>query len=289
MPFLGVRPERKYLFTPSPQTEVAVNDVHAWRLNQQHRHVYNKLHVALSQGLNAAPSGVNPLLMGLKPDDTCFVKPIFNLGGMSLNTVSKTAQEISEGTINQAQNNSENCAAGSFWCEFLTGSQTSSDVLVLHGQPQWYVHTKAADEKNNNRPIYWEIGADCSELEPSLERFIQRELASYTGLCNIEMIGNNIIEAHLRGSNAFFDYYCDGFMAAWVKLVDDQIWEGLEPIEQGCLFSIFGLQPLPENAEAVVEGMGARLYRDGIMHDRQGIIFTDTPAKAKMIEQRLLK
>ena len=118
MPFLGVRPERKYLFTPSPQTDVAVNDVHAWRLNQDHRHVYNKLHIALSQGLQAAPSGVSPLLMGLKPEDACFVKPIFNLGGMSLNTVATTAQEISKSTINQALNNVENCAAGSFWCEF---------------------------------------------------------------------------------------------------------------------------------------------------------------------------
>ena len=289
MPFLGVRPERKYLFTPSPKTDVAVNDVHAWRLNQKHRHVYNKLHIALSQGLQAAPSGVSPLLMGLQAEDACFVKPIFNLGGMSLNTVSTKAQEISESTINQAQNNGENCAAGSFWCEFLTGSQTSSDVLVLNGQPKWYAHTKAADKRNKNRPIYWEIGADCSELEPSLERFIQRELAGYTGLCNIEMIGNNIIEAHLRGSNAFFDYYCDGFMAAWVKLVDHQVWEGLEPIEQGCLYSIFGLQALPENAEAHVEGMGARLYRDGIMHDRQGIIFADTPYTAKLIEHELLK
>ena len=55
------------------------------------------------------------------------------------------------------------------------------------------------------------------------------------------------------------------------------------------LYSIFGLHTLPENSEAIVEAMGARLYRDGIMHDRQGIIFTDTPETAKQIEQQLLK
>lgn len=294
MPFLGVRPEREYLFTPTPKKDVGVNDAHAWRLNPKHRHVYNKLHVALSQGLKAAPSGVSPLLMGLQAEDKCFVKPIFNLGGMSLNTVSTTATTIAESTINQTNNNANNCAAGSFWCEFLEGPQTSSDVLILNGQAKWFAHTKAADERNNNRPIYWEIGADCAALEPSIEKFVNRELEGYTGLCNIEMIGNHIIEAHLRGSNAFFDYYCEGFMAAWVKLVDQQAWNDLEPIKQGCLYSIFSLQPLPDNAETIVasfestKGKCARLYRDGIMHDRQGIIFTDTPDTAQQIEQQLL-
>ena len=113
MPFHGVRPERRYLFEPSPLADVGVNDVQAWRLNPKHRHIYNKLHVALSQGLIAAPSGVNPVLMGMSPPQQCFVKPITNLGGMSLNSVATTAQKLADTSINQFQNTEENCAPGS--------------------------------------------------------------------------------------------------------------------------------------------------------------------------------
>ena len=289
MPFLGVLPERQYIFLPSPKSDIAVNDANAWRLHQQHRHIYNKLHVALSQGLNAAPSGVSPLSMGMVKTDRCFVKPITNLGGMSLNSFATTAGEIASSSINEARNTTTNCAAGSFWCEFLTGPQTSSDILILDGTPVWYAHTRAADLKNKNRPIYWEIGADCHESEPIIETFIRRELAGYTGLCNVEMIGSNIIEAHLRGSNAFFDYYSDGFISAWVKLVDEQTWGGLVPIEQGCLYSIFSEQPMIEDAESQCLALGGRLYRDGLMHDRQGIVFCDSPTIGAEIEQVLLK
>lgn len=287
MPFHGVRPERRYLFEPSPHVDVGVNDPNAWALNPTHRHVYNKLHVALSQGLIAAPSGVSPILMGLLPEQACFVKPITNLGGMSLNSLATTARKLSEATINQAQNTDANCAAGSFWCEFLTGQQTSTDVLILDGEPMWYGHTKAADKKDNNRPVYWLIGADCRESEAAIERFIRRELVGYTGLCNVEMIGDYLIEVHLRGSNAFFDYYPDGFMQAWCDLVDRQQWSGLAPIEQGCLYSMFGGWELSENAESLMESFDARLYRDGMMPDRVGIIFADSPETGQRIEALL--
>lgn len=287
MPFHGVRPERQYLFSPIPRRDIAVNDMHAWRLNPSYRHVYNKLHVALVQGLRAAPCGVNPLLSGMAAEEGCFIKPITNLGGMSLNTYSATAADIAASTLHEAANKAGNCAAGSFWCEFLSGEQTSSDVLVHDGEPVWYAHTRAASEKNRNRPLYWEIGADCTALEPAIARFIRRELAGYSGLCNVEMIGEHIIEMHLRGSNAFFDYYCAGFMAAWVGLVDENHWQGLEPITQGCLYSMFGEWVLPEDAEQRVAEQGARLYRDGMMADRVGIIFTQSSALGRAIEQQL--
>lgn len=287
MPFHGIRPERRYLFTPEPTKDIGVNDSHTWRLNPNHRHVYNKLHIALSQGLLAAPSGVSPLSMQLAPEHACFVKPITNLGGMSLNSFSTTAQAIADATIDAPENNALNCAAGSFWCEFLEGSQTSTDILILNGKAKWFGHTKAADEKSKNRPIYWELGADCHQLEPVIEAFISRELVGYTGLCNVEMIGNYIIEAHLRGSNAFFDHYPNQFIQTWVDLVDQQQWSDLAPLKQACVYSMFGNWLLPENAEALVESQGAQLYRDGIVADRVAILFTDTVTKAQAIEKQL--
>jgi len=287
MPFHGILPERRYLFTPEPVADIGVNDANAWRLNPNHRHVYNKLHIALSQGLTAAPSGVSPLAMQLTPEQACFVKPISNLGGMSLNSFASTAQAIANASINLPENNTLNCAAGSFWCEFLQGQQTSTDILILDGKAKWFGHTKAADEKNNNRPIYWELGADCKELEPAIEAFIQRELVAYTGLCNVEMIGEFIIEAHLRGSNAFFDHYPKSFIQTWVNLVDHKQWSELEALKPSCVYSMFGKWVLTKTAEQLVESLGARLYRDENVDDRVGILFTDTIKQAKDIESQL--
>ena len=287
MPFHGIRPERRYLFTPQPVIDVGVNDANTWRLNPNHRHVYNKLHVALSQGLVAAPSGVNPIDMGLTPEQACFVKPITNLGGMSLNSFASTAKVVADASINSAENTAQNCAAGSFWCEFLEGQQTSTDILILNGQAKWFGHTLAAAEKSKNRPIYWELGADCQELEPLIEKFIHRELVGYTGLCNVEMIGSAIIEVHLRGSNAFFDYYPELFMSAWVGLMDEQKWDGLAPLGQGCIYSMFGDWVLNEGAEQLVESLGARLYQSDMVTDRVGILFTETVEQAQSIETLL--
>ena len=287
MPFHGIQPERRYLFTPQPLVDVGVNDANTWRLNANHRHVYNKLHVALSQGLVAAPSGVSPVDMGLTPEQACFVKPITNLGGMSLNSFATTAQAVENATINSADNNAQNCAAGSFWCEFLDGQQTSTDILILNGEAKWFGHTLAASVKNKNRPVYWQLGADCSALEPLIETFINRELVGYTGLCNMEMIGDSIIEVHLRGSNAFFDYYPKQFMQAWVGLMDEQKWTRLDPLGQGCIYSMFGEWSLNDDSEQLVESLGARLYRDGVVADRVAILFTDTIEQAQSIEKLL--
>ncbi|PWQ97280.1 hypothetical protein [Leucothrix arctica] len=287
MPFHGIRADRRYLFSPEPITNIGVNDTNTWRLNPDHRHVYNKLHIALSQGLIAAPSGVSPLAMQLSPEQACFVKPITNLGGMSLNSFASTAQKIADASINSAENNNENCAAGSFWCEFLEGSQTSTDILILNGQPKWYGHTKAADEKNKNRPIYWKLGYNCQQLEPLIESFIHRELKGYTGLCNVEMIGDFIIEAHLRGSNAFFDYYPKQFIQTWVNVVDLKQWTTITPLKQGCVYSMFGGWSLNDGSEQLVESLGAKLYRDGMIEDRVAILFTDTVEQAKSIEMLL--
>jgi hypothetical protein len=53
------------------------------------------------------------------------------------------------------------------------------------------------------------------------------------------------------------------------------------------LYSLFGNWTLPDNAEQLVEASGARLYRDGMMADRVGIIFADCPETAQRIEARL--
>ena len=257
MPFLGVLPERQHLFQPEPVAEVGVCDAEAWRLNPKHRHVYEKLALARSQGLRAAPCGVDPTSTGLKPRDRVFIKPIVNLAGMSLGAHTNAAAEVP-------------ATPGSFWCEYLEGEQTSTDCLVRNGEVLWFAHTRAADERNNNRPIWWQIGVDLPHLEPLIARFVQSRLPGYTGLCNVEMIGAHVIEMHLRGSNAFFDFYGDDFMPAWVALVDGRDVAMPPAIPGGAIWSVFGKGEC--NFENLVLRPGVSATSDPHTEDRLAVI-----------------
>lgn len=253
MPFVGVLPERRHLFRPEPRATVGVNDAHAWRLNPAHRQVYDKLQVALSQGLVAAPCGVSPIDLGIEESATVFVKPITNLAGMALN-----ARPVVAGSVHNEP--------GSFWCELLTGPHTSTDCLVRAGEPIWFAHTLAADEKDHQRPLYWQIGAELPWLEPAMAAWIAEHLAGYTGLCNLEMIGGRVIEAHLRGSNGFFDFYGPAFVPAWVALVDGLPLSFPGRIPGGYVLSLFSDRTLDrtlalESVARPPEGVSIQLDR----------------------------
>lgn len=228
MPFIGTLPERRFLFQPQPICDIGINDANAWRLNPNYRQVYDKLFVALSQGLKAAPIGVDPTLMGIDENEPVFIKPITNLSGMSLEAYSTLAKNITN-------------RPGSFWCAFLHGQHKSTDCLVKDGEAFWFAHTQAANEKIDARPIYWEIGADLANADKHyLSNWIAKHLSNYTGLCNFEQIGQHIIEVHLRGSNGFFDFYGNDFIKAWVTLMDEGVAIIPPPIPGGTVLSLFG-------------------------------------------------
>lgn len=265
MPFIGVLPERRALFQPEPRRPIAVNDAAAWRLNPRHRRVYDKLAIALDQGLLAAPCGVSPLDFGLDSPQQVFVKPITNLAGMSLGAGDCRADQVGQ-------------KPGHFWCEYLSGTQTSSDCLVLDGQPLWYAHTLAADQRHRQRPIWWRIGVALPQLEPIIAAWVRTWLPGYTGLCNLEMIDDRIIEAHLRGSNGFFDLYGADFIAAWVALVDQQQWRPPTQLPGGCVASLFGDGPMPPQAGAIAQQFGISISADANTPDRIAIIRGRDPA-----------
>jgi hypothetical protein len=279
MPFHGVLPHRHHLFQPEPLHDIGVNDTHAWRLNPQHRHVYDKLQLALAQGLLAAPCGIDPLSMGINAATPLFVKPMTNLLGMSLEAQATTAGDLSTG---QTQ-----CAPGCFWGEYLVGDHTSTDCLVLAGKALWFAHTQGAAEKDQQRPIYWHIGVDLPHLEPTISDIIHTQLPGYTGLCNVEMIGGKVIEMHLRGSNGFFDFYGRHFVPAWVALVDKHLWQGLERIRTGYVYSLFGTAPLPANYAERAATQGVTVVPDTATFDRRAILYADTLAAAQHVATAL--
>lgn len=259
MPFIGALPERAHLFSPQPRTAVAVNDAAAWRLNPNHRHVYNKLSVALDAGLRAAPCGVVPADAGIDPDAMVFVKPIVNLAGMAVGARTVPASEVP-------------IEPGSFWCERLSGTQTSSDCLVRDGRACWFAHTLASRIRSGERPVWWAVGVALPDLEPVLTDWVARHLAGYTGLCNLEMIGARPIEAHLRGSNGFFDLYGPGFVPAWVALVDGEAFTPPPPVPGGFVISVFGRIEIRAWQIRAAEALGVTVQMDRQMPERAAIL-----------------
>jgi hypothetical protein len=259
MPFVGVLPERRHLFRPEPRREVAVSDSAAWRLNPGHRHVYDKLCLALEAGLTAAPCGVPPMDLGVAPEDTVFVKPIINLAGMGLDARTMAAEDVP-------------AEPGSFWCQRLEGAHTSTDCLVENGEVRWFAHTRGSDEKDATRPIYWEIGVNLSEREPWIADWVRRNLPGYSGICNIELIGGRPIEAHLRGSNGFFDFYGPEFIPAWVALCDGEPWTPPPPVTGGFIISVFGDADLGEANRKAAADAGVDLQPDPSTPGRAAIL-----------------
>ncbi|WP_018936265.1 hypothetical protein [Thioalkalivibrio sp. ALJ24] len=259
MPFVGVLPERRHIFRPEPRREVAVSDAAAWRLNPGHRHVYDKLRLALDAGLMAAPCGVAPTDLGLAAEDTVFVKPITNLAGMGLDARALPAGEVP-------------AEPGSFWCQRLEGAHTSTDCLVEDGEVRWFAHTRGSNEKDAARPIYWEVGAAVPEVEPWIADWVRRNLAGYSGICNIELIGGRPIEAHLRGSNGFFDFYGPQFIPAWVSLADGEPFTPPPPIPGGYIISVFGEVELTDADFRAAEDTGVDLKPDPSTPGRSAIL-----------------
>lgn len=259
MPFIGVLPERESIFQPQPRREVAVSDAAAWRLNPRHRQVYDKLALALDAGLLAAPCGVAPSDCGIAPDALVFVKPIVNLAGMSVGAHTLAAAEVP-------------AEAGSFWCERLEGDQTSTDMLVRHGQAIWFAHTRASTARHRERPVCWEVGVDLSDLELRLADWVARHLDGYSGLCNLELIGGRPIEAHLRGSNGFFDFYGPDFLPAWVALVDGEPCAPPPPVPGGLAISVFGTAELDPAQVSQLTACGVEVQPDFRTPDRAAIL-----------------
>jgi hypothetical protein len=259
MPFIGALPERAHIFRPSPRSDVAVSDAAAWRLSPGHRHIYDKLSVALEAGLTAAPCGVDPRDCGIAADAMVFVKPMTNLAGMALGARAVRADAVP-------------IEPGSFWCERLTGEQTSSDCLVQNGEPVWLIHTRASAERAAERPLVWEVGAVSAELDALVGSWVRRNLSGYSGLCNLELIGGQPIEAHLRGSNGFFDLYGPGFVPAWVALMDGEPVTLPPPAPGGFVISVFGEGEPDARRVAAAEALGVQVQADPHTPDRMAIL-----------------
>ena len=106
MPIHEADPWRlQYFARVETAADITTEDADAWQWYPAHRWVYDKLAVALSQGLEAGPHGTPP------PRFPVFSKPITNLKGMGAGSC----------VLNSEADYQRHYAPGHFWMTLLDG------------------------------------------------------------------------------------------------------------------------------------------------------------------------
>jgi len=209
MPICEADPWRlQYFAHVKTAANIPTEDSDAWQWYPAHRWVYDKLAVAVSQGLAAGPHGTSP------PNFPVFSKPIVNLRGMS----------VGSRVLNSQAEYDAHYAPGHFWMVLLQGRHVSSDVAVVKGEPRWWRHV-------TGKPVgegmfdYWIVHAEPdAAIETQCGEWIKKHLAGYSGMINLETIGEKIIETHLRFADQWPDLYGPGWVEALVELYERGEW-----------------------------------------------------------------
>jgi hypothetical protein len=210
MPICEADPWRlQYFAHVDTAANIPTEDCDAWQWYPAHRFVYDKLALALSQNLAAAPHGV-PV-----PHYPVFSKPIVSLKGMG----------VGSRVLRSQADYTEHYAPGHFWMTLLDGPHVSSDVAVADGVPRWWRHVTGKPAGGGTFD-YWIVHAEPHPgIETHCGAWIENNLAGYTGMLNLETIGETIIEAHLRFADQWPDLYGPGWVDAVVGLYERHEWD----------------------------------------------------------------
>ena len=191
------------------EVNVPTEDSDAWLWYPRHRWVYDKVAIALSQGLDAAPHGVPP------PAFPVFSKPITNLKGMG----------IASRVLHSAAEYEAALTPGHMWMTLLDGRHVSTDAAVVDGEPRWWRHVTGVPGQAGTFDHWTVHAAPDAAIEDYCGAWIRRHLAGYSGILNAETIGGRMIEVHLRMSDQWPDLYGAGWVDAVVRLYHRRAWE----------------------------------------------------------------
>ena len=186
---------------------VAMDDVSAYRLHPEHNWVYDRLRLMGDQDIPSAPC---PVPIRRSPT---VVKPIINLTGLS------------EGVY--VTDDVRDAPAGTFHMPLLTGRQFSVDIAVDRGRMEWMCATECYTV-SDQIGMFSAFGVDVllpRGVRETIETWVPRWLTGHTGVVNVEVIGEVIIEAHLRPSAQWACLYGQQWPMAVARQADTQIWE----------------------------------------------------------------
>ena len=98
--------------------------------------------------------------------------------------------------INNEKQFYKELSSNNFWCEFLEGDHISWDFIVRNGEIKYYT-CFFGKKKTFGTFKYWSQ-INKKEIFPNISLIINKYLVNYTGSLNLETIGSNVIEVHLR-------------------------------------------------------------------------------------------
>ena len=189
---------------------ISTEDADSWIWYPRWRWIYDKVAVALSQGLEAAPHGVEPKSFPV------FSKPITNLKGMGVGSrVLRSAADYVDAL--RARPHVDDAARRAATCRPTWRCSTGirSGGATRPANRAW----KARSTTGRFTPRH------DSAIEQHCGAWIEKHFAGYTGMLNLETIGGRIIEAHLRFADQWPDLYGKGWVAALVRLYEHQRWD----------------------------------------------------------------
>lgn len=203
MPFLGYDTWESQFFSSVTESGVIipVSDPEAWQQYAKYRWVYNKLDLSKHLGYKAEPFGVYPTIYPV------FCKPIINLYGMGMGAF----------VANKEDDIDERYQPGFFWQPVFDGAHISVDVFVAQGLILGLIGA-LGDKMSGNRFNMWSIIDVPLQVEKKIEEFVSGCFGDYSGVVNLEFIGNNIIECHVRHSGQFVDLYGEGYLDSLIAL-----------------------------------------------------------------------
>jgi len=160
--------------------------------------LYNRLDLAHSQGIIAAPFGVLP-----PPDLVSWpliMKPIVNLYGMSRNYQVIPSEDAYLDALQ------DNTISGQFWMPFVSGRHYTVDALMYRGVIIFYYALESVHNPANPGRFRYHVYRPEYILPANIQAELAKYcLAEYSGPLNIEIIDPKqgsapavIIEAHLR-------------------------------------------------------------------------------------------
>jgi hypothetical protein len=203
----------------------------AFKDRENFRWLFNKLEVALRQGLHAGPSGTAP-----QHDGTYISRPVYNTYGMGVGAKQFSYNSsMREDMIDHAI-----VPPGHFWCEWLVGPQLSIDYHTRDDKRTWDVTSIWMGEHydNTNLTKFEKWTKLDNTLAPNPYLLPLRlpwfgvhatsEDRQATPGFNVEIRSGKIIEVHLRYGNDTLDHHPVGTTVT-------PVWEDME-IPEGAIF-----------------------------------------------------
>lgn len=174
------------LFEDDPANCPPLNDVDAWTKYSELRWVYNRMDLAQMQGIPCAP-------LPVEPDDAVFpvvVKPVINLYGMSLKSsrVSSIHKFYQKHWLNT-----------DFWMQYLDGDHMSFDIVLVNGEIRFHICFRGL--KNGKLFDVFDKWVLVKEEVPDVVKQLLANFGDFTGVVNVEMAEDKIVECYLRIAN----------------------------------------------------------------------------------------